>query len=67
MTIIRPTRRDLLRYLGVSSLALPILSRNRPAFAAPWLRILSATCLIIASASTSDSSVQEGTAARIST
>ena len=33
MAIIRPSRRDMLRYLGASSLALPILSRDRPAFA----------------------------------
>jgi Protein of unknown function (DUF1552) len=31
--IIRPTRRELLRYLGASALALPLVSRNRPAFA----------------------------------
>ncbi|MCX4245306.1 DUF1552 domain-containing protein [Paraliomyxa miuraensis] len=33
MSIIRPTRRDLLRYLGTSALALPIVGGRRPAFA----------------------------------
>lgn len=33
MSIIRPTRRNMLRFLGSSALALPIISRDRPAFA----------------------------------
>ncbi|MEM7158546.1 MAG: DUF1552 domain-containing protein [Myxococcota bacterium] len=33
MSIIRPTRRDMLRYLGTSALALPLVSSYRPAFA----------------------------------
>lgn len=35
MNRIRHTRRDLLRYLGASALALPLLSRGRPTFANP--------------------------------
>lgn len=33
MSIIRPTRRDVLRYLGASALALPLIPSQRPAFA----------------------------------